>query len=60
MILAMSTPITSKFLLVADRRAATPEPLTVPVRRYRLARLRLEGRPADPATRFEHIKRVFD
>jgi hypothetical protein len=56
----MSTPITSKLLLVADRRTASSEPSTVPVRRYRLARLRLEGRPADPATRFEHIKRVFD
>ncbi len=57
---AMSTPITSKFMLVANRQTATREPSNVPVRRYRLARLRLEGRPADPASRFEHIKRVFD
>jgi hypothetical protein len=57
---AMSTPITSKLLLVADRRTASREASTVPVRRYRLARLRLDGRAADPATRFDHLKRVFD
>lgn len=56
----MSTPITSKLLLVADRRTASREASTVPVRRYRLARLRLDGRAADPATRFDHLKRVFD
>ncbi len=57
---AMSKPITSKLLLVADRRTANPEPSTVPVRRYRLARLRLDGRATAPAKRFDHIKRVFD
>ncbi len=56
----MSTPNTSKLLLVADRRTSAAAPSAVPVRRYRLARLRLDGRAADPATRFEHIKRVFD
>jgi hypothetical protein len=30
------------------------------VRRYRLARLRLEGRPADREERFEHVKRSYD
>jgi hypothetical protein len=30
------------------------------VRRYRLARLRFDGRAADPAARFEHLKRTFD
>jgi hypothetical protein len=47
-------------LLVADRRPASPESTVVPVRRYRLARLRLEGRSADPGMRFEHLKRTFD
>jgi hypothetical protein len=55
----MTRPTTSsKLLLVADRRAASTEPGTVPVRRYRLARLRFEGRSAD--ARFEHLKRVYD
>jgi hypothetical protein len=59
--LVMSRPITSsKLLLVADPRPASPEPGTVPVRRYRLARLRFEARSADPAHRFEHLKRVYD
>ena len=30
------------------------------VRRYRLARLRLEGRPVGKAERFEHVKRSYD
>jgi hypothetical protein len=41
----------SRLLLVADRRPATPE-LGAAVRRFRLARLQLEGRsPAPPAAR---------
>ena len=31
-----------------------------PVRRYRLARLRLESREARGAQRFEHLKRTYD
>ena len=53
----------SRVLLVADhRRADTGDAQrgTAPVRRYRLARLRLDGRTADPAARFEHLKRAFD
>jgi hypothetical protein len=30
------------------------------VRRYRLARLRLEGRDVAPAERFEHCRRSYD
>ncbi|HYI18027.1 MAG TPA: hypothetical protein VD836_04930 [Solirubrobacteraceae bacterium] len=30
------------------------------VRRYRLARLRLEGRPAGKEERFAHVKRSYD
>jgi hypothetical protein len=33
---------------------------SAPIRRYRLARLRFDGRSADPASRYEHLKRVFD
>jgi hypothetical protein len=57
----MTHPIrSSKVLLVADRRAASAGPTTVPVRRYRLARVRFEGRPTGSGSRFEHLKRVYD
>jgi hypothetical protein len=60
-IVAMIRPNTSsKVLLVADRRIPSRAPGAVPVRRYRLARLRLDGRAAGSASRFEHLKRVFD
>ncbi|MEA2159937.1 MAG: hypothetical protein QOD66_2317 [Solirubrobacteraceae bacterium] len=58
--LAMTRPTASKVLLVADRRSVAAEPGTAPLRRYRLARLRLDGRAAEPASRFEHLKRVYD
>ncbi|HEY8763282.1 MAG TPA: hypothetical protein VIM18_03765 [Solirubrobacteraceae bacterium] len=58
--LVMTRPNASKVLLVADRRSVAAEPGTVPFRRYRLARLRLDGRVAEPASRFEHLKRVYD
>jgi hypothetical protein len=59
--LDMTHPITSsKVLLVADQRSEREESGGAPVRRYRLARLRLDGRPAGPEARFEHLKRVFD
>jgi hypothetical protein len=61
MILAMTRPNTSsKVLLVADRRDVSTEPGSVPVRRFRLARLRFEGRAAGSATRFDHLKRAYD
>ena len=60
-ILAMTRPMTSsKLLLVADPRSGSPERERTGVRRYRLARLRLDGRAADPAARFEHLKRIYD
>jgi hypothetical protein len=60
-ILAMPRSITSsKVLLVADRRVAPSGPGAAPVRRYRLARLRLEGRAPGEASRFDHLKRVYD
>jgi len=49
--------ITSRVVLLEDTRAvATPGPL----RRYRLARLRLDGRSDDPEKRFAHLERVYD
>jgi hypothetical protein len=57
----MTRPNTSsKVLLVADRRGAAPRAGTVPIRRYRLARLRLDSRTTGNQMRFEHLKRVYD
>jgi hypothetical protein len=57
----MTRPITpAKLLLVADPRPGSPVPDAVPVRRYRLARLRFDSRSATEAERFEHLKRVYD
>jgi hypothetical protein len=62
--LSMTRPIAAtKVLLVADRRsdeagAGGAESMTV--RRYRLARLRFDSRPAGPDARFEHLKRVYE
>lgn len=50
----------SKVLLVVDRRPASSPQDSSPVRRYRLARLRLDPRPAGPESRFEYLKRVYD
>jgi hypothetical protein len=59
--LSMTRPIAaSKVLLVADRRAEATEPGAATVRRYRLARLRFDHRPAGADARFEHLKRVYD
>ena len=57
----MLQPITAtKVLLVADRRNGPSEPGAAPLRRYRLARLRFDGRSVNPDDRFEHLKRVYD
>lgn len=49
---------TSKILLIADQRAGSEPAAGAPVRRYRIARLRLAA-PADEA-RYAHLKRVYD
>ncbi len=57
----MTRPITaSKVLLVADRRPAPATRESGPVRRYRIARLRFDSRPAGGESRFEYLKRVYD
>lgn len=62
--LAMTRPLTaSKVLLVAHRGTVPANRRDIPIRRYRLARLRLDGRPAGQAgsdSRFEYLKRVYD
>ncbi|MBV8430214.1 MAG: hypothetical protein JO244_03570 [Solirubrobacterales bacterium] len=57
----MTRPATSsRLLLIEDRRAGAEVPAGVPVRRYRLARLRFDGPAADSGGRFEHLKRAHD
>lgn len=59
--LVMTRSITSsKVLLIADRRGTSPDGPSARVRRFRIARLRLEGRSPESAERFEHLKRVYD
>ncbi len=61
MILTMTRPTTSsKVLLVADRRSEADASSGPPARRYRLARLRFDSRPAGADARFEHLKRVYE
>jgi hypothetical protein len=47
-------------LLLEEHREPAGDPSSAPIRRYRLARLRFEPRDAAPASRFEHLKRVYD
>ncbi|MGI8430614.1 MAG: hypothetical protein ACR2OB_15220 [Solirubrobacteraceae bacterium] len=59
----MTNPASSsRVLLVPDRRIndSDPESGSAPLRRYRLARLRFDGRAVDSECRFEHLKRVYD
>jgi hypothetical protein len=56
----MTRPLTaSKVLLVADRRTVPASRRDTPIRRYRLARLRLDSQPTGEP-RFEYLKRVYD
>jgi hypothetical protein len=62
MIVAMTPPLTpSRLLLIADRRVAGEAPApVVPLRRYRIARLRVSARPTEPKGRFGYLKRIHD
>ncbi len=53
-------PTASKVLLVADRRTVPESRRDTPIRRYRLARLRFDSRPAEGESRFDYLKRVYD
>jgi hypothetical protein len=60
-ILSMTRPASSsKVLLVKDRRSEQSESGAGVVRRYRLARLRFDSRPAGTDSPYEHLKRVYD
>jgi len=53
--------ISSRVLLVEDRRGAgAASGPVVPLRRYRLARLRLDGSAAASAGRYEYLKGTYD
>lgn len=47
-------------MLLEDRRGGAAPEGSIQVRRYRLARLRFDGAPADPEKPFEYLKRTFD
>jgi hypothetical protein len=56
-ILAMTRPLTaSRVLLVADRRELPSDLRAAPLRRFRLARLRLDGRDSAPR---QQAKRAY-
>ena len=57
--LAMTNPLTpSKVLLVAESRAGRERSESAPVRRYRLARVQLDGRALTPRARPSALRRL--
>jgi hypothetical protein len=54
---AVAAPTRRLVLVPADPRSGRGD---ASVRRYRLARLRLEGRDVPRAERFEHCRRTYD
>jgi len=50
----------SRLLLIEDRRGALDTGTAVPLRRYRLARVRVEERSEPPERRFDYLKRAHD
>lgn len=60
-ILAMTRPApSSKVVLLEDRRGGAAPADGAQVRRYRLARLRLDGPTASGSSRFEYLKHSHD
>jgi hypothetical protein len=57
---AMSAP-SARILLVQRRDTVAPRDPNAPkIRRYRLARLQLNGRAGGGRARFEHLRRAYD
>jgi hypothetical protein len=52
-------PASSKLVLLEDRRGGAASPGANPLRRFRLARVRLESAIAGEK-RFEYLKRIYD
>jgi hypothetical protein len=55
---SLSSP--SKVPAIAGPRISAAGATTVPLRRFRIARLRLDARQLAGASRFDHLKRVYD
>jgi hypothetical protein len=47
-------------VLLEDRRGGSDLSPSAPLRRFRLARLRLEGAPVSGDSRYEYLKRTHD
>jgi hypothetical protein len=59
--MAMTPPHTSsKVQLVPEARSADGTEAPVALRRYRIARLRVDARTGASAERFAHLKRSYD
>ena len=58
LVMTAAPPATRRLVLVPA--APRAERGDAAVRRYRLARLRLEGREVARAERFDHVKRTYD
>ncbi|HTX10898.1 MAG TPA: hypothetical protein VME22_19905 [Solirubrobacteraceae bacterium] len=57
----MTRPATSpKTPLPADRAAGSTQQAPAPLRRYRIARLRIDSRLQGSGSRFEYLKNVYD
>lgn len=60
MMLSMTSPLPStKVLLVPDPRNAKGEGAT-PLKRFRIARVRLDEGGEQPNNRFDYLRRVYD
>jgi hypothetical protein len=60
-ILAMTRPaISPKAPLPADRADESAPQAPAPLRRYRVARLRIDSRLQGAGSRFEYLKNVYD
>jgi hypothetical protein len=53
-------PAQSKVLLVAEPRAGVTGTMSRPIRRYRIARLRMDGRRNSEASRSDQLKRAHE
>jgi hypothetical protein len=51
---------TAKLTLLEDRRGRTTVNGSSPVRRFRLARVRVDGPAPAPRERFEYLRRTHD
>jgi hypothetical protein len=54
------TPTPARRLVLVPAPPAPSRPAGSPVRRYRIARVRLEDRHVTRAERFSHLKRSYD